>query len=602
MKQKMILLSAVLLLMLSLGMYGCQTSGNDAETGSGTSGGNEPVSVDGLGIVVNGKTDFSIVIADNADSAISEAAKSVQAALAKLADPVKDYVTDFDYRYGTAVPNENACVILIGQTCFPKSLNALNEAGYGDYILKVDGNSVIVTGWETASVQKGVSELVRMIKSHTDADGNVVFPDTYCELKEVNPAVNVLKLNDINGVRGGLTDCGNGCSRVIVNQVSEQSYINYTEALEQASYALYTSNEIDGFCYRTYTAGDYVLHLSYYSADRELRVLVESLKNTDLPGLESENIYTATVPSLAIPVSIELSDICDTKNGTGYNGMCYIYRLSDGSFIVYDGGWDVPEQGTRIYDLLRAYAPDPDHIVIAAWLITHAHADHMGGFINFANRFADGEKVTVERIICNRISGDFQSQTRLTSNVSKLTAAINVCHAKVTQAHPGQVFYLRNAKLEILYTLDLYDAEKLDEVNTSSVVSKLTIEGQSFLMLGDMSYSARVKMMSVYPDALKSDVVQLAHHGVVGGGSTDFYERVGAKYAFWPASTLMYEGGATATGIHKGGVKDAQQNSYFRNFVQGETLFVSGANNYVLVLPYLGSGATVIPAFAPAAA
>jgi len=75
------------------------------------------------------------------------------------------------------------------------------------------------------------------------------------------------------------------------------------------------------------------------------------------------------------------------------------------------------------------------------------------------------------------------------------------------------VFRLRNAKLEILWTLDLYGKDRLDEVNTSSIVSRLELEGQSFLMLGDMSFSARKRIMQIYTDALKSDFVQVAHHG-----------------------------------------------------------------------------------------
>lgn len=580
-----LILAFFMLFTLAAVFSGCQ--GN--KTGIPETTGRESISPpaisdsDGLYLVRDGKTDFTVFIPDEADDTISKAALSLRAAIAKQADNIKDFSTDFDYRYGSMQLGEDECAILIGQTCFDESKKALSEAGYGDYIIKIEGSRIIVTGWEASAVQQGVSELVRMIKSGTDDAGNIILPKEFNKTVEVNATVNLMLLDSIAGEKGALTDQGNGCSRVTVNKVTETGFSDYLISLESASYRHYASHEFDGSRYRTYLTGDHVLHLIYCAAKEELRVLVEPLRNTALPGTPEENAYTASVSSLAITVSINLKSVCDTQNGTGYNGMCYIFRLADGSFVIYDGGWDHQEMGDRIYELLRQYAPNPDRIVIAAWLITHAHSDHMGGFINFVNRYVKEDQVTVERVICNMLSSDQQSQTNLSGNVSKLTGVIAACRAQVTKAHPGQVFYLRNAKLEILYTLDLYDNSKLDEVNTSSVVSKLTLEGQSFLMLGDMSYNAQVTVMDRYPTAIRCDFVQLAHHGLNAG--TDFYEAVGAKYAFWPASTLLYAN-----------VRDGLQNAYFRDFTEGDTLFVSSTYNYVIPLPYAGSGAEAIAA------
>lgn len=574
-----LILAFFMLFTLTAGLSGCQDrkGGIPGTTGWESTSSPAILDSDGLYLVRDGKTDFTVFIPDEANDTISKAALSLRAVIAKQADNIRDFSTDFEYRYGSAQLGEDECVILIGQTCFEESQQALSEAGYGDYIIKIEGNRIIVTGWETSAIQQGVSELVRMIKSGTDAAGNVILPKEFNKTVEVNATVNLMLLDSIAGEKGALTDQGNGCSRVTVNKVTEKSFSGYLTSLEEASYRQYASHELDGNCYRTYLTDDHVLHLIYCAAKEELRVLVEPLANTALPGAPEENAYTAAVSSLAITVSIDLKSICDTKNGTGYNGMCYIFRLADGSFVVYDGGWDHQEMGDRIYELLRQYAPNPDRIVIAAWLITHAHSDHMGGFINFVNRYVKDDQVVVERVICNMPSSEHQTQTNLSGNVTKLNRAISACHAQVTKAHPGQVFYLRNAKLEILYTLDLYDNTKLDEVNTSSVVSKLTLEDQSFLMLGDMSYNAQVTVMERYPTAIRSDFVQLAHHGLNAG--TDFYEAVGAQYALWPASTRMYQN-----------VRNALQNTYFRSFTAGETLFVSSANNYEIPLPYTGSG------------
>lgn len=549
--------------------------------------------VEGLPIVRNGVTDYTIVIPDGADEAVVSAAGTLRAALAKLA-PIGDFITDFDYRHGQATPKADDRMILIGDTCLPKSRAALETVGLGDFILKADGNDIVVNGWESSAIVSGVTELIRAIKVHSDGK-NVTLPQNLCTVREVNPTVNAMHLERLDGTRGGLSDSGNGGRCVTVTGVSGDGFSAYASALESAGYTAGAVNTIDGLSYRSYISEDYALHLLYTKAEQKVRVIAESRSGSALPPTEAENVYEKTVPSLAISVSIELSDICDAKNGTGYNGMCYIYRLADGSFLVWDGGWNQPEQGERIYSLLRAYSPDADRITVAAWIITHPHSDHIGGFVNFANRYTGKNGVTVERVIYSLPSADFQSQTKITQNVSKLTSAVRATGATVTQAHPGQVFRIRNAKLEILWTLDLYGKDKLDEVNTSSIVSRLELEGQSFLMLGDMSFSARKAIMQIYGDALKSDFVQVAHHGADGGGSVDFYEAVGARYVLWPASTLLYEGGRDANGILRGGVKNAAQNRLFLKLETGKTLFIAGATNDVIPLPYAGENAESLP-------
>lgn len=559
---------------------GCGKPETGSETGETQTDGSAPDA--GLSIVRNGTTDYTIVIPDGANETVVNAASNLRAAIAKSA-PIDDFITDFDYRHGQATPKAEDRMILIGDTCLPQSLAAREEAGLGDFILKIDGSTVVVNGWEPSAVVSGVTELIRVIKTHTEGK-NITLPQALCTVREVNPIVNAMHLERLEGTRGGLTDCGNGASCVTVADVSAEGLSAYAAELEALGYTAGAVNTTDGLRYRNYYSEQYALHLLYIGAERQLRVIAESRSGSALPSGEEENVYTKTVPSLAVSVSIELNGVCDTKNGTGYNGMCYLYRLADGSFLVWDGGWDQPEQGERIYSLLRAYSPDREHITIAAWIVTHPHSDHMGGFVNFANRYAGKNGVTVERVIYSLPSSDFQNQTKMTQNVSKLISAARVTGAKVTQAHPGQVFHFRNAKLEILWTLDLYDGVRLDEVNTSSIVSRLELEGQTFLMLGDMSQSARDAILRLYDHALKSDFVQVAHHGTYGGGAVDFYERVGAKYILWPASTMLYEE-----------VRGAAQNRLFLNSEAGKTLFIAGANNYVIPLPYAGENAEALP-------
>ncbi len=86
------------------------------------------------------------------------------------------------------------------------------------------------------------------------------------------------------------------------------------------------------------------------------------------------------------------------------NGMCFILRLSDGRLIVVDSGYHASYDGEPDYLIrnLKEMSPDPNHVTIAAWIFTHAHSDHAGGFADLA---ADGVLskgiIQVEHIIFN---------------------------------------------------------------------------------------------------------------------------------------------------------------------------------------------------------
>ena len=53
------------------------------------------------------------------------------------------------------------------------------------------------------------------------------------------------------------------------------------------------------------------------------------------------------------------------------------------------------------------------------------------------------------------------------------------------------------------------------------------------MCLGDASTTASARMVKTYGDYLKSDMVQIAHHGYEGGTSS-LYSNIGATVNIWP--------------------------------------------------------------------
>ena len=79
-------------------------------------------------------------------------------------------------------------------------------------------------------------------------------------------------------------------------------------------------------------------------------------------------------------------------------GLSYVIRLSDGRFIIFDGGWNFEPDRNRLFECLKAGSPD-EKPVIAAWILTHPHGDHYLCFLGFMEQY--GDQVVIEKFLFN---------------------------------------------------------------------------------------------------------------------------------------------------------------------------------------------------------
>ena len=107
--------------------------------------------------------------------------------------------------------------------------------------------------------------------------------------------------------------------------------------------------------------------------------------------------------------------------------------------------------------------------------------------------------------------------------------------SEVIKAHPGQQFYIRNAKINMLYTNDLWEHKKqaLKTHNEASTVFTVELEGKKLIILGDY-YDDRGILRNLYTsETLKSDIMQVSHHGISNCGSL-LYPIIAPEWALWP--------------------------------------------------------------------
>ena len=94
--------------------------------------------------------------------------------------------------------------------------------------------------------------------------------------------------------------------------------------------------------------------------------------------------------------------------------------------------------------------------------------------------------------------------------------------------HTGQVFWVRNVKVEVLNTPeDIFPehADRYYDFNDTTAVTRLTVNGKTFLNLGDAYHVSSRVMVELWGNELKSDYCTLAHHGW-GGCTRSLYDHV----------------------------------------------------------------------------
>ena len=163
----------------------------------------------------------------------------------------------------------------------------------------------------------------------------------------------------------------------------EKSFAAYCDMLLEKGCVKQEERKTAEHWYASFAIENYGIFLNYFKNINELTVVVE----------ENCNYFNYSDKSLTVAVSPQITQIHLEDFG-----MSYTVRLSDGRFIVIDGGWNFTPDARELMRVLKAGSPF-EKPVIAAWIMTHAHCDHYRCFNTFCELF--GGEFTVEKFMLN---------------------------------------------------------------------------------------------------------------------------------------------------------------------------------------------------------
>ena len=421
--------------------------------------------------------------------------------------------------------NDGNLEVLVGATNRPETKAFLknlkpNEYGYG-----VVGNKLVVAGWgdyTTAMAIEAFSEEYEQYLVEENGTKNLVMADGVQKVlsyKAWNGDIPMFK----GGELIGLVDMRNSGYYLCFEKATEEGYLEYRTQLENEGYKFHQENQIGDNLYATYynDAANTTIHTYYLAREKTVRVAVDRGTSV-LPVNEdtSKNKGPAVTDT-----TFTLFDF-----NSAYNwGNSFIMTLEDGSFIIHDGGDNEKGvEGTELWKLLNHLNKRKDKkIVIAAYILSHAHKDHHEGFDAMFEAHVNDSKFVLERIIYSEagVTQDYKFYTNGNHSTKSLTEYAKQAKATIHKAHTGQTFQIRNLKVEIFFTTETVYPRSPGKYNDTSMVTRFTFgEGddkQTMLITGDVQRIACERMEVVYAEDLKCDILQLAHHG--NGGTINFY-------------------------------------------------------------------------------
>ncbi len=215
--------------------------------------------------------------------------------------------------------------------------------------------------------------------------------------------------------------------------------------------------------------------------------------------------------------------------------ICLSLIFKDGEkVVVFDGGF--ASEGESLAAKLNELGGCVD-----IWVLTHPHDDHMGALCHVLQHHPE---ITVKtacynflpyELICQHTHSDPNSLAMIPL-VPKLCRARGV---RIVTPQAGDTYPLAEAVLRCLRQPDPALTE--DQINNSSTVWRIETNGKRVLILGDLGFLAGEQLAAALPAAeLKSDYVQMAHHGQNGAGP-NLYNLIDPDYCIWCTPTWVWD-------------------------------------------------------------
>ena len=513
------ILAILLLLILSVTLAACGTNNTNnppAKDPSVDETPDTPTPEELFEIYKNGSLISVIITPEKITSDENSLAKRLQGAIFQHTRKQIPIIKDSE------VESAPAGAIIIGNTNLPESQAIYAELPVRSALAKVEDGKLIFAFTRQTSATQVMNTLVNSMSGNYES--TVGIPLDFCESHSTLPIV-----SDVPSLDGTEKYSVGKGSDMTYGSSTPEKFSAFCAELDEIGFVKLYEQESAGNLFATYQGEDIYVHTYYTAYSGKIRVITGPLDELAQVSYDTgaAKTYTPYITSIPQPD----------------NGLGLIMRLPDGRFIIVDGGY---KNDDRVYAALRDLVPSGD-ITIAAWFITHPHNDHYRGFTDFITNHADDESIVIERLMLNFadpedfyavVDGDKTVEWDV--NFIYNTIEEYAPDLTITQVHTGQIIDFGDATMEILYTMEDLMPKELPNINDSSMAIRLKMGGSSFMILGDTCYESGPIMHKMWGEYLKSDMVQIAHHGLWPSVES-IYHDIKAEIVIVPARLARYK-------------------------------------------------------------
>lgn len=226
---------------------------------------------------------------------------------------------------------------------------------------------------------------------------------------------------------------------------------------------------------------------------------------------------------------------------------CYVIKTLSDKLIVIDGGGVPTREQTSgyLYDELKRIS-GKDVPEIEAWFLSHLHDDHVTEFYKIIKD--ENKPIVVNKVYFNFPEYAFFEKVengRFTYLYKEIESAydslygegkFSACRGKT--AFVGDVYEIDGLKIEILLT---YSEKNLPNcINDTSMIFTVKAGEQKILFLGDAYNDQGNQLLETYGADLKSDIVQMSHHGQ-NGVQEAVYDVIKPQLCLWSAPDWVFD-------------------------------------------------------------
>ena len=517
---KLSLIALLLILSTLLGACGTKKTDEPNKDQTITDEQGIPAGVD-LELIKDGSANFEIVLPD-------DPTENEQKVADTLKSRVKSAVSTADVNIvSPGKYDEKKIEVLIGQTGYPESNVIFENTGYGSATYRVVGHKLVIAAWFDEYYSDALIELYTIIRKEV-VDGNLTIEGTTAYTASKVPNISAIPHytgGEIAYAQETGTLSGSRADQITFSNTTKAHFDEYKVKLADAGFKTVQENTIAKNHFINVSNGKKLVTAYHMENLGETRIIVENDREfVQAPSTSYETVCDTTLWQLGLE---------EARADLVYRMNAYVIKLADGRFIVHDTGTRAAY--SYIYNYLRQNTPEGEKIRIAAMVITHPHTDHMYGLLEM-EKYYTKDQLEIEAAYFNYGAKSMQTcydESRLTELWRNCENAAKKFGAKLYVARSGMKIEVANAVIEFLWTVDDYGTTIIEEYNDASAISRVTVNDQTILFLGDHTEDPSQITMSMYGDALKSDMVTVAHHGM-SGAEFEFYELVQPSIVFWP--------------------------------------------------------------------